>query len=168
MIKKIFVYSILFSLVVFSCAYSQNLKQKNERISKEIVTCADKTNVFKQLDCFVSLAIYNDDVKICDNTKHEGVKYQCYAMFAERTKNWNICKSIPNETNEHKDLRSVCISDVAEVVMNSTLCDNIETPGIKDSCYLKVFKKTKDPNICEKIKGSGLKSLCTGEPYYIE
>jgi hypothetical protein len=96
------------------------------------------------------------------------VRYQCYAIYAERRSNPDVCEEIPPKSADYIGLRDVCISDVAEKVGDFTLCEKVQTQGLRDSCYLKIFNKTGDTSLCEKIQDNGLKSGCTGKPVDIK
>jgi hypothetical protein len=124
--------------------------------------------LIEQITCLSDLAAAKKDPSLCDAAKHEGVKYQCYAVAAEKLGDWKICFDIPREPDESLKLRDLCISDVAEKAGDAALCEKIQTRNFKDSCYLKVYGKTGDEALCEKIADPGLKSLCTGEPVLVK
>jgi hypothetical protein len=124
--------------------------------------------IIEQIGCLSDLAAGEKDASVCDAAAHEGVKYQCYAVAAEKLGHWETCLEIPPKSKEHIELRDVCISDVAENNKDSSLCEEIETRNFRDSCYLKVYRKTGDSALCGKISDPGLKSMCTGEPVYVK
>jgi CRISPR/Cas system CSM-associated protein Csm5 (group 7 of RAMP superfamily) len=166
--KKILIFIIILFLSASSKVHSQESQELDKSISNDIAQCTNETDIFKKISCLVSLAKKYKNVDICDKTTNEGVRFQCYAIYAEHSKDWEVCKLIPNKNAEYQSLISGCISDVASVLENYELCENIQTTGIKDSCYLKIFRKTKNYKLCEKIKDPGLKSACTGKPVFIE
>lgn len=127
-----------------------------------------KKGIFEQIGCLSDLAAKNGDASVCDSAAHEGVRYQCYAVTAEKIGDWETCLEIPLKSKEHVELRDLCISDVAKKNVDSTLCEKIQTGNFKDSCYLKVYRKTNDSSLCENISDPGIKSLCTGEPVIVE
>jgi hypothetical protein len=129
--------------------------------------CLEK-GIFKQISCLSDLAASKGRASVCDAAEHEGVKYQCYAVAAEKLGDWKACFEIPAKSREHVELRDVCISDVADKTADSDLCDKIETSNFKDSCYLKVKNKTGDSALCSRISDTGIKSMCTGEPVMVE
>jgi hypothetical protein len=130
--------------------------------------CEKKENLLDQILCFAALATKHDDFLICNAASHEGVKYQCFAIYAERRSNPDVCEEIPPKSSEHKDLRDSCISDVAKQNGDFTLCEKVQAQGLRDSCYWGIAKQTGDTSLCEKIQDSGLKSGCTGKPVYID
>jgi hypothetical protein len=129
--------------------------------------CLEK-GIFGQISCLSDLAAEREDASVCGAAAHEGVKYQCYAVAAEKLGDWNTCYEIPTDSKDGIELRDLCISDVAEKNADSDLCKKIETANFKDSCYLKVWRKTGDSTLCEKISDAGIKSMCTGEPVMVE
>ena len=163
---------ILLFLICFMFLIISNYVSADESSSAdtslEEKTCGKKKNLIDQLLCYAALATKLDDVSICDAASQEGVRYQCYAIYAERRFKPDVCEAIPSKSAELKDLRDVCISDVAKKAGDFTLCEKIETQGLRDSCYWGVAKKTGDTSICEKIQDKGLKSTCTGKPVYVQ
>ena len=130
--------------------------------------CASIKNSFEQISCYVNLAKKLNELAVCDKASHEGVRYQCYALFAEYSKSSEICHKIPRVTKEHLTLIDICLSDVALKASNPEICENINNSGLRDSCFFKLAKKSSDLTLCEKILDSGLKSGCTGKPVIVE
>lgn len=124
--------------------------------------------IIDQIRCLSDLAARKKDASVCDIASHEGVKYQCYAVAAEKLGDWETCLEIPPGSKEHIELRDICISDVAENDKDSDLCEEIRTRNFRDSCYLKIYQETGEDALCDKISDPGLKSLCTGEPVYVK
>ena len=158
--KKIF---ILLPVVII-----QLLTIKQIAYSQVPESCIDKANVFEQIICLTDRAVELNDVAVCDRSKHVGVKYQCYAIFAEKVGNWKICNRIPTDNKDLLDLKSICISDVAKKINKEELCEKVEVQGFKDGCYMKIAESTDNKILCEKISDPGTKSFCTGEPIYIK
>ncbi len=124
--------------------------------------------ILEQIGCFSDLAAKEEDASACDAAEHEGVRYQCYAVAAEKLGDWKACLEIPPKSREHMDLRDVCISDVAEKDENPALCGKIESRNFRDSCFLKVYRRTGDSSLCGRISDPRIKSSCTGEPVIVE
>lgn len=131
-------------------------------------SCIDNTDVFEQIKCLADRAFELSDVAVCDRSKHTAVKYQCYAIYAEKAGNWEICNRIPTDNKDLMDLKSICISDVAEDLLKEDLCEKIDVLAFKDGCYMKIAESTDNKILCEEISDPGIKSLCTGDPTYIE
>lgn len=125
--------------------------------------CAEIEDPFEQIDCYVTLATSSDDPSACNQAAHEGVKYQCYAILAERRSSTELCDAIPATSQDHRDLRDICISDVAKKVADPHLCERVQSAGLRDGCYSLIGQKTGNKALCEKIQDPGLKSLCSGE-----
>jgi hypothetical protein len=130
--------------------------------------CASIKNSFEQISCYFNLAKKLNDLTVCDKASHEGVRYQCYALFAEYSKSSEICHKIPRVTKEHLSLIDICLSGVAFKASNPEICENINNSGLRDSCFFKLAKKSGDLTLCEKILDSGLKSGCSGQPVIVE
>jgi hypothetical protein len=130
--------------------------------------CAPYKNPFDRISCYAAAAKEINDLAPCDNASQEGVRYQCYAIFAEYSASPEVCHKIPQNTDEHLSLIDACLSDVAMKVRNPGLCESIKTPGLRDSCYLKLAMELGEGALCAKIQDVGLKSACTGEPVIVE
>jgi len=130
--------------------------------------CASYENLFEQISCYAAVAKKTNDLAPCDQAVHEGVRYQCYAIFAEHSASRAVCQKIPSKTQEHRSLIDVCLSDVALKANDPNICETIVTSGLRDSCYLKLANKLSKHALCEKIKDDGLKSVCTGKPVVVE
>jgi hypothetical protein len=154
--------------VIFPVVIIQLLTINQIAYTQETKSCIDKANVFEQIKCLTNRAVELKDVAVCDRSKHVGVKYQCYAIYAEKVGNWEICNRIPTDNKDLLNLKSICISDVAKKLMKEELCEKVDVLGFKDGCYMKIAESTGNKTLCEKISDSGIKSLCTGEPIYIK
>jgi len=130
--------------------------------------CADVENVIDRTLCFADRAEAAGDLAPCDGADAEGVRFQCYAIYAERAETVEPCHRIPTDSEDGSDLRDACVSDVAKVTERAELCEEIVSHGLRDSCWLGVFRKTEDPALCDRIEDAGLRSACTGEPVYVE
>jgi hypothetical protein len=130
--------------------------------------CASRKNLFEQISCYAAAAEASNDIAPCDQATDEGVRYQCYAIFAEYSSSPGVCSKIPATTEEHRSLVDICLSDVAKKERNPNLCEKIVTPGLRDSCYLKLAIVVGDPALCAKIRDPGLKSTCSGKPVAVE
>ncbi len=95
------------------------------------------------------------------------MRYQCYAIFAERKDDLEACEAIPAEGEDLTTLHGVCISDIAVNRSDSELCARVEPEGIRDGCYLKVAEATDNRELCDKIVDRGLKSTCSGDTVWV-
>lgn len=146
----------------------QVLTIKQVAYPQENAQCTEKGNVFEQLRCLADQAVARRDVSVCDRSKHVGVKYQCYAIYAEKAEDWEICNRIPPKNKDFIDLRAICISDVAKKMKKEELCGKVTVQGFRDACYLKIAGSTGNKVLCKKILDPGTKSLCTGKPIYVK
>ena len=75
---------------------------------RNIEECASYENLFEQVVCYAGAAKTINDLNPCDQAMHDGVRYQCYAIFAEHSASADVCHKIPSNTNEHRSLIDVC------------------------------------------------------------
>lgn len=87
--------------------------------------CASPSNPFEQVSCYAAAARTGNKLSACDRAGHEGVRYQCYEIFAEHTVSAPVCHRIPATTVEHRSLIDLCLSDVAV---------KSRDPGLKSTC----------------------------------
>lgn len=151
----------------FGCAPSED-PERTPLVTETSSQCEDTENLLERIECYATLATDEDDPSVCGRSSHEGVKYQCYAVLAERRGSKELCNEIPSRSPDHKKLRDVCISDVAAQTLSPILCEEIQTVGLRDSCYVKIGQQTKDTTLCQRIQDPGLRSLCTGQPVMVE
>lgn len=130
--------------------------------------CADIANAIERTLCFADRAVEAGSTSPCDEASGEGVRYQCYAVYAERVETVEPCRRIPTTSADLRDLRDVCVGDVAEVTGRAELCAEVAADGLRDSCWLSVYRQTGDRTLCDRIEDRALKSLCTDEPVRIE
>ena len=126
-------------------------------------------NAYDELLCYVDLAVKLDEVNACDPLA--ALKYQCYAIFAERKQDERICEKIPGADSGIEDiqeLKDLCFSDVAKVKKDAAICGKIATGTFRDGCYLQVSKLAGDVAVCEKIVAAETRNWCKGQPVYIE
>jgi len=129
--------------------------------------CEEK-KLWSRPGCYADSAKEKDDVSVCDQSTHQGVRYQCYAMFAEHKLDIDICNMIPILDEEHQMLKDVCISDIAEIKKDGLICSEIATSTLRDGCYFQISQSTNDTSLCEEIQEESRKNWCYGEPTYIE
>jgi hypothetical protein len=130
--------------------------------------CGDLPGAIEQIECYVDRATLVGHPKPCQEAAADGVRYQCYAVLAARLKDASLCDDIPTSSDEARQLRDACLSDVAEVLSEAALCTRISTTGLRDSCFFKIAGATGDTTLCERIGDPGLKSGCTGEPVIVD
>jgi hypothetical protein len=83
--------------------FDQN--KKNSCIKKVAIATNDpslceRTDLFTRIICYKDIAIKRDELSVCDMSTHEGVKYQCYAIYAEFKQDIDICSKIPTDDEE--------------------------------------------------------------------
>jgi hypothetical protein len=162
----IVVVAILLSFV--GCAPTEDPERPPQVSTEALGQCEDVKSVFERIECYVTLATDKDDPSVCGHSSHEGVKYQCYAILAERRGNRELCNIIPSRSPDYVELRDICISDVAKKTLSPLLCEGIQTVGLRDSCYAKIGQDSKDTTLCQKIRDPGLRSICSGEPIVVK
>ena len=165
--QRISVALVAILLSSFGCGLSEN-PERTPVVTETLSQCEDTENLLERIECYAALATDEDDPSVCGRSSHEGVKYQCFAVLAERRGRKELCDEIPSRSPDHKKLRDVCISDVAAQTRSPLLCEEIQTVGLRDSCYAKIGQQSKDTTLCQRIQDPGLRSICTGQPVMVE
>ena len=165
--ERISVALVAILLSSFGCGLSET-PERTPVVTETLSQCEDTENLLERIECYAALATDEDDPSVCGRSSHEGVKYQCFAVLAERRGSKELCDEIPSRSPDHKKLRDVCISDVAAQTLSPLLCEEIQTVGLRDSCYAKIGQQSKDTTLCQRIQDPGLRSICTGQPVMVE
>ena len=152
---------VLFVVLVF---LSINILVKAEN---ELVSCSEKDPI-SQITCYADIAKSKGDVSVCDQSTHQGVRYQCYSIFAEYKQDVNICSKIPSLNKEYGGLKDSCFLAIAKKTKDANICSYVETSTLRDGCYLQISQLTADMSLCEKIQEQAIKNWCYDEPIYVE
>jgi len=160
---------VVVSFLAFACG--PGAEQETEAQEARVEAAADCGSLaapIERIECYVDRATQAGHPKPCQEAADEGVRYQCYAILAGRLKDATLCDDIPPSSDETRALRDACLSDVAEVLKETALCERIMAPGLYDSCHFKVARATGDTSLCDAIDDPGLKSGCTGAPVILD
>lgn len=147
--------------------------------------------------CYTNVAEESDNVSICDLIPGASGKADCrkrtyaqhFLMLNE--KDISVCENIPGDVPEnlHGLYADECYLTFAQGFGNTTMCEQIESPGLKDDCYygFAVYgsrsemcglienpakqgdcyrisaSKQKNDAVCELIESQDYKDLCYGE-----
>jgi hypothetical protein len=160
--------TLAISLVIVGCGGGADQESAPPGPAEEVADCGTLAGSIEQIECYVDRATLSGHPRICQQAEQEGVRYQCLAILAGRLKDASICDDIPSSSDETRALRDKCLSDVAAVLEESTLCGRILTAGLRDSCYFKIAGATGDSSLCDRIDDPGLKSGCTGIPVVVD
>ena len=104
---------------------------------------------------FYCLAWVKGDSSFCEDPKIMGGKDLCYYWIARTMSNISLCDKI-NDTGE----KDACYVEVASEERNSTICDKVIMLSKKDECYRTVAIQSRNPALCSKIKDEDLQDLC--------
>jgi hypothetical protein len=121
--------------------------------------CLAETDLVAQAVCYGQVSTAENDLQVCDEAEHPGVRFQCYYIYAQHSRDPMICESIPDSL-----LRDSCLSDVAAGLADATLCRNVGDAGVRDSCYYDTARKTGDRGLCAEIDDPALKHSCADAP----
>lgn len=117
-----------------------------------------------QISCFIDAAQAADNPGLCDAAEDAAVRFNCIALYAERSGNAAPCARIEVSDNETQALRDACISGVAAANRDPALCQAAILPVMRDACYMTlVVQFDADPALCAKIRNEKLLAACTEE-----
>jgi hypothetical protein len=146
----------------------------------ESYVCASINDSAKKNECYISLAVSQEDSSICNGLIMEAhdlcyrevatskndsllcnrienieVKDDCYHTLALTVGDSLICGKIQTQ-----DKREDCYNTIALSKEDPSICDKIETVGKMDDCYSTIALSKEDPSICDKINNVGKKDDC--------
>jgi hypothetical protein len=104
---------------------------------------------------FYCLAWVNGDSSFCEDAKVLGGKDLCYYWIARTMSNLTLCEKI-NETGQ----KDACYVEVASQERNSTICEKVVMLSKKDECFRTVAIQSRNPALCSKIKDDEVKEMC--------
>lgn len=123
--------------------------------------CPDSGEVTARVLCLADRAVANGSAAACESVADDArVRDQCLGVYAVRTGSPGGCRAIPGDSTRAAGLRQICLSDVAIVTGDGELCGEIDDPGLRDTCHLKLARDTDRPALCERIEQSALRALC--------
>ncbi|MBN1940846.1 MAG: hypothetical protein JW772_01545 [Candidatus Diapherotrites archaeon] len=110
--------------------------------------------------CYYDVAIAKQDASICDKIQEIDCKdaYEicttlCYAVVKQDP---DVCENIQDSVN-----RFLCKVEIAVVLNNTTICDNLteadpynigqDLTATKNTCYMNIASKNKNVAACDKI-----------------
>lgn len=87
----------------------------------------------KKESCYVQAAISARDVSVCENISTTPVRYTCISEVAVSRRDAELCEIIPEKNSS---AYASCISGVAGITQNATLCARISDNAAKQWCEL--------------------------------
>ena len=106
-------------------------------------TCDEHADTVGRIECYVERATREGHPRTCREAD-EDVRYPCYAVLAERLREASLCDDIPVSSERTRRLRDDCLSDVAAVLEQGTLCERILAADVRDGCFREVAMRTGD------------------------
>ena len=122
--------------------------------------CDQEKGNTARVECHAERAVQAGERAPCNGAADVRVRDQCYGVYAVRVGDAASCRAIPGEGQRPTRLRQICLSDVAIVSADGSLCGEIADPGLRDTCHLKVARDTENADLCERIEQDGLRALC--------
>ena len=179
--KRLFLFFILIiSLFIVGCkSYSPEIKAELEICKKSI----------DYGECYLNLAIEQDDISICKFINNKYYKEVCKMMVNKEfdrcaeIDNWDYSERYPKMSDYDYDMKAYanaqvratltiptkantikkCYTWSAILNQDANQCRNIENERDKDSCFRTLAVEMKDPFLCEQIVTDYIKELCLTE-----
>ena len=132
--------------------------QERARVKDDPNFCGKIQSQPQKTNCYSYLAVSRNELALCEKIQDQLFIYKCYTDVANAAKDLSICKKIQNPSEKYK-----CYVNY-RFFHQSPSCEEIQTQlGVdKDICYLDIAKKAYDINfsLCEKIESEGIKNQC--------
>jgi hypothetical protein len=158
----------------YSCYYSLAIKKNDPSI------CDNLPGGWIHWDCYDCVAGVNKDLSICDDVDPAYLN-RCLLTYGRAWADISVCKSInPEAYSEDEcyvyvnvkgelslcdniqsdDMKDTCIAQVAILQQDTKICDQISTQEKKDSCYSIVGIQKTDISVCDKIETQPSRDHC--------
>ena len=135
-----------------------------EELTNRKEECAESEDSSR---CYLSLARELRDPFICEEIKLAMPRTTCYEGVLEffiSLKDSQLCKKFPEYSpgkshTEKVRRRYECYRKIANLLKDSSVCDELETSFFRNSCYIKVAFDLKDSSVCNNLVEIKLESL---------
>ena len=123
--------------------------------------CEGKALRAAKIGCYLEEAVSASQPELCERATEPQVKSMCLSLYAERTRDAGPCQRIAQASPEGQAMRDACLSGVAIARREPAGCEMVESPVIRDSCYMMlVVQFGADPKVCGQIRNETLKQAC--------
>ncbi|MCU0653519.1 MAG: hypothetical protein MUD10_04635 [Candidatus Pacebacteria bacterium] len=102
-------------------------------------------------DCYYQIARENQDPSICGMVQRPEGKCMCYENVAEDLKDPSLCEQCRDCADCKATNYEECLSDVAQVKRDQSICGAIQDQNTKDDCYYWVADRKNDASVCDAI-----------------
>ena len=89
------------------------------------------------------------------------MRFNCLDLYAERTRNPEVCERLDGEDEQARTLRDFCIAGVAVARHEPALCERPRDMRARDSCYMMlVVERPADRALCARISNLTAREAC--------
>ncbi len=153
--------------------------------TKELRSCNKESNLQVKDQCVSKYAAKRNKVKLCNDLSSNS-KGSCLRQVYAKNENLESCKDLQDSYPLDSD---ICISEIATIKKDISICDSVKFSVAKDSCvkqviianndyqncslikselqkdfcYIKIAQNTKNINICENIENPNQLKMCFSE-----
>lgn len=110
--------------------------------------------------CIIDLAQNFADPQICKKTTFTDNKNLCFWLLSWDLKDFSLCDKIEDEDASNPLLKDWCYKKIAKFSKNLTVCGKIKDIGFRDWCYKDIAVDLKDISVCNGIEESEYKDIC--------
>jgi len=135
---------------VDECYSRVGIATENTALCEKIQDKLSKKDEISFYDkCYMSIAIFTLNENLCEKILNIDKRSVCYVQISEFKKNPSICDKILNLKTYYQD---ICYRiAVEEGYAGEETCKKIIGENERNYCYIKLYKKTKDVLLCEKL-----------------
>ena len=151
-------------LCLFVCVVTAGVSLAQDGKTPDTSDCYETKLESAQVRCLVRGAQAANDAGICETAAEPSVRFNCLALYAERTRDTAPCERVDSGAGQNRALRDSCIAGVAVARHEPALCERARDLRIRDGCYMMlVFAQPTDPALCAKIENVTLREACVEE-----
>ncbi len=121
----------------------------------KVEICKDITDNYWRDNCYFNYATENNDALYCSAIGSIEQQQDCFFDVATTINKPELCETLPDNREE------ICISQIAQQLLDITVCDKIKTALSQDSCRLRLASKVlNNENSCDTIRFKEMRDIC--------
>lgn len=110
--------------------------------------------------CYFDVVRKNKEIKYCSYIKGD-MKDNCYSLVAGAKKDVRICDNIPNEQKGTLNHWNMCVTRIAELSKDYSLCPRIANIRDRGQCYIESKKgQSLTADFCDLIEDPTYRASC--------
>ncbi len=146
---------------IFAIALAAAISLSPAAFGQALDTCLAEVWPQSQIACLTDFAIGAEDPALCLRSGESVVRWRCVAGYAEKAGDASPCGILPaGELDVPGAAEELCRVHLAIAWRKPSLCKNLSTPNLADSCLLQLVQLGEDKALCGRIENESLADVC--------